>query len=82
MAGRVFVAYGSKFGATAEIAAAIGKALRSAGLEVDVEPPSDVRSLDAYRAGHGEDDAARAPGPARKARDRRLGPRIAAALTG
>jgi hypothetical protein len=50
MADRVLVACGSKFGATAEIVAAIGKALRSVGLGVDVEPASDVCSLEASRA--------------------------------
>jgi menaquinone-dependent protoporphyrinogen oxidase len=34
---RVLVAYGTRHGATAEIAEAIGKTLRTAGLEVDVE---------------------------------------------
>jgi len=47
---RVLVAYSSKYGATAEIAQAIGTALRVAGLEVDVERARHVRSLDSYRA--------------------------------
>jgi menaquinone-dependent protoporphyrinogen oxidase len=50
MADRVLVAYGSKYGSTAEIAEAIGKGLRSAGLDADVVPAGDVRSLDPYRA--------------------------------
>jgi menaquinone-dependent protoporphyrinogen oxidase len=49
-ADRVLVAYGTKHGATAEIAQAIAKTLQAAGLEVDVEPARRVRSLDAYRA--------------------------------
>jgi flavodoxin len=81
MADRVLVAYGSKFGATAEIVAAIGIALRSTGLEVDVEPPSDVRSLDAYRA-----MARKTPPELRDRRERRAidawAGGIAAALTG
>ena len=47
---RVLVAYGSKYGATAEIAEAIGMALSVAGLEVDVERARRVRSLVPYRA--------------------------------
>lgn len=50
MTGRVLVAYGSKYGATAEIAEAIGTTLRGAGLDVDVERARDVRSLERYRA--------------------------------
>jgi menaquinone-dependent protoporphyrinogen oxidase len=48
--GRVLVAYGTKYGSTAEIAEAIGKALSAAGLEADVKRARDVRSLDPYRA--------------------------------
>jgi menaquinone-dependent protoporphyrinogen oxidase len=47
---RVLVAYGTKHGATAEIAEAIGKALRAASLEVDVLRARRVRSLEPYRA--------------------------------
>jgi menaquinone-dependent protoporphyrinogen oxidase len=47
---RVLVAYGTKYGATAEIADAIGTALRAAGLDVDVLPARRVRSLERYRA--------------------------------
>lgn len=50
MTGRVLVAYGSKFGSTAEIAQAIGATLRGAGLEVDLQRARDVRSLEPYRA--------------------------------
>jgi menaquinone-dependent protoporphyrinogen oxidase len=50
MADRFLVAYGSKFGSTAEISEAIAKGLRNAGLEVDVERARDVRSIDPYRA--------------------------------
>jgi menaquinone-dependent protoporphyrinogen oxidase len=46
---RILVAYGTKHGATAEIAEAIGKALREGGLEVDVQRAREVRSLDPYR---------------------------------
>jgi menaquinone-dependent protoporphyrinogen oxidase len=47
---RVLVAYGSKYGSTAEIAQAIGTTLRVAGLEVDVMRAHEVRSLEPYRA--------------------------------
>ncbi|MBS1676982.1 MAG: flavodoxin [Actinobacteria bacterium] len=47
---RVLVAYGSKYGSTAEIARVIGDALRVAGLSVDVRAAGKVGSLDAYRA--------------------------------
>ena len=48
--GRVLVAYGTKHGATAEIAEAIGAALRDTGLEVDVRRARGVRSAEPYRA--------------------------------
>jgi menaquinone-dependent protoporphyrinogen oxidase len=47
---RVLVACGTKFGATAEIAEAIGTALRVAGLRVNVTRARKVRSLNPYRA--------------------------------
>lgn len=50
MADRVLVAYGSEYGSTAEIAEAIGKSLRAAGVDVDVKAARDVGSLDSYRA--------------------------------
>ena len=50
MSDRVLVAYGTKFGATAEIAEAIGTAIRVAGLEVEVTRARDVRSLEPYGA--------------------------------
>ncbi len=46
---RVLVVYGSKYGATAEIAEAIGVAIRSRFLLADVEPARSVRSLEGYR---------------------------------
>ncbi|NPV09152.1 MAG: hypothetical protein HPY83_14480 [Anaerolineae bacterium] len=47
---RVLVAYGSKYGATAEIAQRIGETLRQAGLEADVLPADKVRDLGSYAA--------------------------------
>jgi menaquinone-dependent protoporphyrinogen oxidase len=46
----VLVAYGTKHGATAEIAERIGATLRDAGLTVDVRLAGEVSSLDRYRA--------------------------------
>lgn len=50
MQGKVLVAYGTKYGSTAEIAARIGAVLQSAGLAVDVQPASEVGSLEPYGA--------------------------------
>ena len=50
MTDRILVAYGTKHGSTAEIAEAIAKRLRAAGLDVELRRARDVRSLDAYRA--------------------------------
>jgi menaquinone-dependent protoporphyrinogen oxidase len=47
---RVLVAYGSKYGATAEIADAIGAALKANGLEVDVERARSTSQLERYHA--------------------------------
>jgi menaquinone-dependent protoporphyrinogen oxidase len=47
---RVLVAYGSKHGATAEIAEVIGRRLADAGLAVDVMQAGRVRSLEDYEA--------------------------------
>jgi menaquinone-dependent protoporphyrinogen oxidase len=50
MDGRVLVAYATKYGATQEIAAAIGGALSSAGLAVDVLQVDRVKDVSSYRA--------------------------------
>jgi len=47
---KVLVAYRSKTGSTAEVAAAIGKALAEKGLEVEVLGMDEVRSLEGYSA--------------------------------
>ena len=50
MGNKVLVAYASKYGATAEIAARIGLGLQQTGLEVDVLPVRSVRGLSLYKA--------------------------------
>lgn len=50
MAGQVLVAYATRNGSTAEIAAAIGKELGSAGFPADVAAMETVVSLAGYRA--------------------------------
>ena len=47
---KVLVAYGTKHGATAQIAEKIGTALSTAGLQVTVLPASEVGSVAAYDA--------------------------------
>ncbi|MBN1306068.1 MAG: flavodoxin domain-containing protein [Anaerolineales bacterium] len=46
----VLVAYATKYGATAEIAGKIGQVLGNAGLEAEVLPVKQVKSLTSYRA--------------------------------
>jgi len=50
MTKKVLLAYASKYGSTREIAEAMAKTLREKGLEVDVQPANQVRSLDDYSA--------------------------------
>lgn len=50
MAGKVLVAYASKYGATAEIAERIGQVLQQEGLQVDVLPVKKVKSPADYGA--------------------------------
>lgn len=47
---KVLVAYGTKHGATAELAERIAAVLREQGLEVDVLPAGDVEDLSGYAA--------------------------------
>jgi menaquinone-dependent protoporphyrinogen oxidase len=47
---KILVAYGSKYGATAEVAKVIGDRCASAGFEVDVWPAQDVRDVEQYVA--------------------------------
>jgi menaquinone-dependent protoporphyrinogen oxidase len=50
MDSKVLVAYASKYGATAEIAAKIGEVLRQSGLDTEVLPVERVGDLAPYRA--------------------------------
>jgi menaquinone-dependent protoporphyrinogen oxidase len=50
MSDKVLVAYGSKHGATAEIAEAIGQAIQEAGLEADVMSADAIDSVSPYGA--------------------------------
>ena len=45
---RVLVAYGSRFGSTAEIAEAIASELREGGFDVDCVPAHDAKTADGY----------------------------------
>ncbi len=50
MDGKVLVAYGTKYGATVEIAERIGQVLRQAGLDAEVLPAERAGSVQAYKA--------------------------------
>jgi menaquinone-dependent protoporphyrinogen oxidase len=50
MENKVLVAYGTKYGATAEIAERIGQVLREAGLGADVQPADRIGDLAPYAA--------------------------------
>ena len=46
----ILLAYASRFGSTQEVAETITAALRQAGLEVDIQPMREVKTLDQYDA--------------------------------
>lgn len=50
MSASVLVGYATRYGSTQEVAEAIAATLRERGLEVDLQPMRDVRTLDQYRA--------------------------------
>ena len=50
MGHKVLVTYGSKYGATAEIAERVGQVLRENGLDVEVKPAGQVSDLTYYSA--------------------------------
>ena len=46
----ILVAYATKHGSTQEVAEAVAATLRERGLEVDIQPMREVRTLEGYRA--------------------------------
>lgn len=50
MAEKVLVAYASKYGSTGEVAEAVGDRLGELGIDVEVKPAREVRSLDEYQS--------------------------------
>ncbi len=44
----ILLAYATRFGSTQEVGVTIAAALREGGLEVDLQPMQDVKSLDCY----------------------------------
>jgi len=48
MTARALVAYGSKYGSTAGIAKVIAETLRDCGLETDIQPADEVRTIERY----------------------------------
>jgi menaquinone-dependent protoporphyrinogen oxidase len=50
MSAKVLVGYATQYGSTKEVADAIASTLREAGLEVDLQPLSKVRTLESYSA--------------------------------
>jgi menaquinone-dependent protoporphyrinogen oxidase len=49
MAGKVLIAYGSKYGATKEIADKIGEAIKQEGLQVDILSADKVKDVAGYQ---------------------------------
>ena len=47
---KVLIAYASMAGSTAEIAEAVGRAMKQSGIEIDVRPIADVRNVESYDA--------------------------------
>jgi menaquinone-dependent protoporphyrinogen oxidase len=50
MSARILVGYATRYGSTREVAEAIAATLRESGLEIDLEPVRNVRTLERYRA--------------------------------
>jgi menaquinone-dependent protoporphyrinogen oxidase len=48
MSATILVTYASRYGSTAEVAAAVTTSLRESGLDVDIQPMRNVQSLDGY----------------------------------
>jgi menaquinone-dependent protoporphyrinogen oxidase len=50
MTAPVLVAYATRYGSTQEVAETVATMLRVRGLEVDIQPMQEVRTLEGYRA--------------------------------
>lgn len=50
MENKILVTYATTHGSTREVAGVVAETMRSRGLQVEVEPVQQVRSLDAYQA--------------------------------
>ena len=50
MSDSILVAYATRYGSTQEVAEAVAETLRESGLEVDLQPMREVRSLEGYGA--------------------------------
>jgi menaquinone-dependent protoporphyrinogen oxidase len=50
MSASILVGYATRYGSTQEVAGAVAATLRERGLEVDIQPLRDVRTLEGYRA--------------------------------
>ncbi len=50
MSASVLVGYATRYGSTQEVAEAVAATLRERGLEVDIQPMRQVRTLEGYRA--------------------------------
>ena len=50
MSDSILVVYATRYGSTQEVAEAVAGTLRERGLEVDLQPMRNVRSLEGYRA--------------------------------
>ena len=50
MSASVLVAYATRYGSTQEVAEAVAATLRERGLEVELQPMSEVRTLEGYAA--------------------------------
>ena len=50
MSDSILVAYATRYGSTQEVAEAVAETLRESGLEVDLQPMREVRTLEGYGA--------------------------------
>ena len=50
MSDTILVAYATRYGSTQQVAEEVATILRQSGLQVDVQPARQVKSVDGYRA--------------------------------